>query len=143
MTTISFACGEALRVGGAWLIDMGVAVGADQSLDLDLVAADLAHEIGQNGKAGDNRQFSGVLRAGRERGKREKQQEHAEQVLFRRIVGILSCAMELNPSAKTCVYYNIRQEVDMSARPSPAPLNEMQSRIRDLLARARQAAFGL
>jgi Fur family zinc uptake transcriptional regulator len=34
------------------------------------------------------------------------------------------------------IYYNIRQGVDMSAQKASAQLNAMQSRIRDLLARA-------
>src|SRR5208337_1807612 len=42
-------CGaELFRVGRLWLIDMGVAIRADECRDLDPLAADIAGEIGEN-----------------------------------------------------------------------------------------------
>jgi hypothetical protein len=54
---------ELFCVGRLWLIDMDVAIGADERGDFDPLAADIAGEIGKNREGRDNQQFGRGLRA--------------------------------------------------------------------------------
>ena len=63
-TKMSRAAPSFFASAGLWLIDMGVAIRADEGRDLDPLAADIAGEIGKNRKGRDDRQFFRGLRLG-------------------------------------------------------------------------------
>ncbi len=46
--------GQGAGVGGAGRVNVGVAVGADQRGDLDVLAADVVEHVGENAEAGDH-----------------------------------------------------------------------------------------
>ena len=60
--TTNLASAIFLASAGAGVIDMRVAIGTDQRRHADAVAADIAHEIAEDRKAGDD--VEAILRAG-------------------------------------------------------------------------------
>ncbi len=66
--------GDGLGVGRRRLVDVGVAVGTDERVHGDAVAADLGGHVAEHGKAGDHVERFGV---GDRRGREERGDESA------------------------------------------------------------------